>query len=98
MFFETQEKFKLKNHETKAHVNKKEKVQLTVEDLTCKDCVKTFDDKDAFKRHMKTVHNPSPCPYCGKVFTTRASLEPHIAMVHEGVRKKCEICNKVSLK
>ena len=25
----------------------------------------------------------------------RASLEPHIAMVHEGVRKKCEICNKV---
>ena len=26
----------------------------------------------------------------------RASLEPHIAMVHEGVRKKCSICNKVS--
>ena len=22
-------------------------------------------------------------------------MEPHIAMVHEGVRKKCEICNKV---
>ena len=27
---------------------------------------------------------------------SRASLEPHIAMVHEGVRKKCEICNKVN--
>ena len=28
-------------------------------------------------------------------FFGRASLEPHIAMVHEGVRKKCSICNKV---
>ena len=30
--------------------------------------------------------------------SSRASLEPHIAMVHEGVRKKCEICNKVKIK
>ena len=29
------------------------------------------------------------------IMSSRASLEPHIAMVHEGVRKKCEICNKV---
>ena len=29
------------------------------------------------------------------IFFGRASLEPHIAMVHEGVRKKCSICNKV---
>ena len=27
--------------------------------------------------------------------SSRASLEPHIAMVHEGVRKKCEICNMI---
>ena len=30
--------------------------------------------------------------------SSRASLEPHIAMVHEGVRKKCDICNKVKIR
>ena len=29
------------------------------------------------------------------LMSSRAYLEPHIAIVHEGVRKKCEICNKV---
>ena len=36
-----------------------------------------------------------PCPYCGKVFSTKSSLEPHIEMVHKGVRKECEVCGKV---
>ena len=92
--FETKEKFKLKNHETKVHVNKKEKVQPTVEDLTCKDCVKTFDDKEAIKRHMKTVHNPSPCPHCGKVVKV---MRVHINTMHKDdseKKYKCQICAK----
>ena len=36
-----------------------------------------------------------PCPYCGKIFSTKSSLEPHIMMVHKGVRKKCPDCGKV---
>ena len=84
---------------------------------TCPECHKVFSKKGHLDRHIKIIHQgikdySDPCPYCGKVFTTRydqsskkyhvlhclfrASLEPHIAMVHEGVRKKCSICNKVS--
>ena len=36
-----------------------------------------------------------PCPHCGKIFSTKSSLEPHILMVHKGVRKKCPDCGKV---
>merc|ERR1711981_1515111 len=36
-----------------------------------------------------------PCPHCGKIFSTKSSLEPHIMMVHKGVRKKCPDCGKV---
>ena len=36
-----------------------------------------------------------PCPYCGKKFSTKSSLEPHIKSVHEGQRKKCNICGKI---
>ena len=36
-----------------------------------------------------------PCPYCGKKFSTKSSLEPHIKSVHDGQRKKCNICGKV---
>ena len=36
-----------------------------------------------------------PCPHCGKIFSTKSSLEPHILMVHKGVRKKCPDCGKI---
>ena len=59
-----------------------------------------FSKKGHLDRHIKIIHQgikdySDPCPYCRKVFITRASLVPHIAMVHERVRKKCNICNKV---
>ena len=43
---------------------------------TCPECNKVFSKKGHLDRHIKIIHQgikdySDPCPYCGKVFTTR---------------------------
>ena len=53
------------------------------------------NDHQTLQTFLPATLGLSALLFSNSVFS-RASLEPHIAMVHEGVRKKCSICNKVS--
>lgn len=67
----------------------------------CKDCNKTFSDKQCLRNHILIMHQPDEdkayqCEHCPKKFVKRYLLEQHIP-IHvptEERRHICEICNK----
>jgi hypothetical protein len=66
--------------------------------MTCR--VKKSTITSIPRYHKSTIAPLSRAPpwkMTQDVLSFRASLEPHIAMVHEGIRKKCPVCNKVNI-
>ena len=61
----------------------------------CDVCEKTFNDKLAFKRHIK-VHDESnrhKCDKCEKSFKSETKLQDHIDWYHSGIKKyTCIYC------
>ena len=60
----------------------------------CDVCEKTFNDKLAFKRHIR-VHDESrhKCSTCDKSFKSETKLQDHIDWYHSGIKKyTCQFC------
>lgn len=92
--FSTTKRFRLKKHNARMHTIVKEKSGPSEDDLTCKECRRKCLDKGTLNQHMKRVHNPSPCPECGKIVK---NIRVHINNTHMDDSEKkfrCEFCEK----
>ena len=51
------------------------------------------------KSHIKTRHlgikiyNPTECPECGEMFTTKGAMTVHFKSIHQGVKYPCDLCD-----
>lgn len=68
---------------------------VSVEDLTCKLCLKTVKSVRALEKHMNLHSGKHACPICQKPCNSEYSLKRHVLM-HEGFGgdQVCKVCDK----
>ena len=72
------------------HIDMKDKM------FTCEDCGCKYHKASSFSNH-RLAHHPSICPYCGRRFSQKSSLESHIQLEcgRDGSEDtQCHICFK----
>ena len=84
-----------RKHTMEEHVNVQ---HLKVKKYQCVKCSKVFGYPWSLYNHVRVKHECDgafKCYYCTKVFSTIKNLRNHVLSIHEGVRYKCKICNRV---
>lgn len=84
-----------RKHTMEEHINVQ---HLNVKKYQCLKCSKLFGYPWSLYNHVRVKHECDgafKCYYCSKVFSTIKNLRNHVLSIHEGVRYKCKICNKV---
>lgn len=84
-----------RKHTMEEHVNVQ---HLKVKKYQCVKCLKVFGYPWSLYNHVRVKHECDgafKCYYCTKVFSTIKNLRNHVLSIHEGVRYKCKICNRV---
>lgn len=84
-----------RKHTMEEHVNVQ---HLKIKKYQCLKCSKLFGYPWSLYNHVRVKHECDgafKCYYCSKVFATIKHLRNHVLSIHEGVRYKCKICNKV---
>ena len=67
----------------------------------CEHCPKNFTQIASLRDHIKIKHDEDSenhvqtCDLCGKTYQYRAALRSHKAIVHEGKRIECQLCDKI---
>ena len=96
--FETTRPGNLKKHIDRTHNKPVKSIESTPrnqEIYKCKDaeCDKEFNNPYTLDNHMRKVHNPQPCPICGKIVKT---LLPHLKThaTNEDKDFHCDQCGK----
>ena len=56
-------------------------------------CSKRPQNVESVKKQMNSEF--CKCDLCNKTFTQKSSLKRHISSVHEGIKHKCHLCNKM---
>lgn len=87
--FETHALYNLGRHKELRHPDP---ATVKTEKFVCNECDgREFVNKGVFKKHMERVHNPQPCPECGKVLN---NIREHLKR-HKTVKEfNCVSCPK----
>ena len=84
-----------REHTMKEHISVQ---HMHIKKYQCLKCGKLFGYPWSLYNHVRVKHECDgafKCYYCSKVFATIKCLRNHVLSIHEGVRYKCKICNKV---
>ena len=71
------------------------------QNLSCDLCNLSFSNSSSLSKHIISVHDHLKnepevvsCTKCSKVFGSKFGLDAHNQAVHEGIRFKCQFCDK----